>query len=115
MADRLPRLTIPGDDTPADKCLPVMGYGRIKTRPGTSSKGPALRDAGAEKLLEPCPKKMDQKDVAERMARLSRLAHNAIQPIVLRVDVYAAVDLRQKAIPVMCDKPLQKLTLSHPA
>jgi hypothetical protein len=115
MADRLPRLRISGDDAPADNCLPVMGYGRIKTRPGTSSEGAALRDAGAEKFLEPCPKKMDQKDMAERMARLSRLAHNSIQPIVLRVDVYPAVDLLQKAIPVMCGKPLQKLTLSHPA
>jgi hypothetical protein len=115
MTDRLPRLTIPGDDASADNYLPVMGCGRIKTRPGASSEGTALRDAGAEKFLESFPKEMDQKDVAERMARLARLTHNAIQPIALRVDVYAAVDLLQKAIPVICDKSFQKLALSHPS
>jgi len=115
MTDRLSRFTIPGDDASADNCLPVMGYCRIKARPRASSKGTVFRNAGAEKFLKPCPKEMDQKDVPERMARLSRLAHNSIQPIILRADVYAAVDLLQKAIPVICGKPLQKLALSHPS
>jgi hypothetical protein len=92
-----------------------MGYGRIKTRPGASSEGTAFRDASAEKFLEPFPQEVDQKDVAERMARLARFAHNAIQPIALRVDVYATVDLLQKTIPVICNKPFQKLALSHPS
>ena len=114
MPDRLPRFTIPGNDAPEDNCLPVMGYGRIEARPRAPSEGTALWNAGTEKFLNPFPKEVDQKDVAKRMARLAWLAHNAIQPIVLRVDVYAAVDLLQKAISVMCGKPLQKLTLSHP-